>query len=70
MNGEEKKAMRACIKWLENESGADICGHCTYYNADDYDYDSEDIECPHRKAKGSDACVDGMIEHFKREVKA
>lgn len=63
----EKKAMRACIKWLERESGADVCGHCALYHPEAIDWESEDVECPARKAKGPDACVEGMIEYFKQE---
>lgn len=68
MNDTEKKAMHACIKWLESESGADVCGHCSFYSPDAIDWESDDAECPERKAKGPDACVDGLIEYFKREV--
>lgn len=66
MQNNDEKAMRACIEWLESEAGCDVCGHCAYYNEEDYS--DENAECPHQSRSGSKACVDGMIEFFRGEV--
>ena len=57
------------VHWIVKESGADCCQLCKKYNQDEQLSSDDDEPCPHCRAEGEKACIEGIIEHFS-EVNA
>jgi hypothetical protein len=70
------KTVNVMADWIVNDCCEDICQICDFYNAKhltsgrgESDYDDDIEPCPYRRANGTLACRNGIIEHFKKNVK-
>ena len=67
------KTLHKAVDWIANDCCEDICQICANFNASEQAAaldENEDLECcKHRRANGTIACRNGIIEHFRAEVK-